>query len=142
MARDNGIFFSHFFSKIKYSLDVPVNTILACSVFNALFGLLYLGPYVAFSAYMSSCTIFLNVSYAMPVIILLIRGRSTLVKHQYPGVPHQLGKWGLLVNVVAGLYVVLTTVVSLVMSSRLTYWNHQLTLGFSLSFSVSPLFYQ
>lgn len=112
MARDDGIFFSRFFSKIKYSLDVPVNTILACSVFNALFGLLYLGPYVAFSAYMSSCTIFLNVSYAMPVVMLLIRGRETLAAHQYPGGPHQLGRWGLPVNVVAALYVVITTVVS------------------------------
>lgn len=111
MARDRGIFFSHFFAKIKFSLDVPVNTILACSVFNALFGLLYLGPYVAFSAYMSSCTIFLNVSYAMPIIALLIRGRSTLTEHQYPGLPHQLRAWGLPVNIIAGLYVVITTVV-------------------------------
>ena len=111
MARDRGIFFSRFFAKIQFSLDVPVNTILACSIFNALFGLLYLGPYVAFSAYMSSCTIFLNVSYAMPIIALLIRGRSTLAENQYPGLPHQLGTWGLPVNIIAGLYVVITTVV-------------------------------
>jgi choline transport protein len=110
MARDNGIFFSSFFSKINKSLDVPVNTILACSLFNTLFGLLYLGPYVAFSAYMSSCTIFLNLSYAMPVVTLLIRGRGILAKQQYPGLPHQLGKWGLPINVVASFYVILTTV--------------------------------
>lgn len=112
MARDNGIFFARTFAKIKYSLDVPVYTILACSIFNALFGLLYLGPTVAFTAYMSSCTIFLNVSYAMPIICLLIRGRSELAKSRYPSVPHQLGKWGWTVNIVAALFVVMTTVVS------------------------------
>jgi choline transport protein len=110
MARDNGIFFARTFAKIKYSLDVPVYTILACSIFNALFGLLYLGPTVAFTAYMSSCTIFLNVSYAMPVICLLIRGRSELAKSRYPGVPHQLGKWGWTVNIIAALFVIMTTV--------------------------------
>ncbi|KAH8173961.1 amino acid permease domain-containing protein [Sarocladium implicatum] len=110
MARDRGIFFSRFFAKIQYSLDVPAHAILACSGFNCVFGLLYLGPYVAFSAYMSSCTIFLNVSYAMPIIMLLIRGRSTLNDQRYPGLPHQMGKWGFFVNIVASLYVVITTV--------------------------------
>ncbi|KAI9166310.1 amino acid/polyamine transporter I [Paramyrothecium foliicola] len=113
MARDKGIFFSHFFSRISPTLNVPTRTVVASASFNVVFGLLYLGPYVAFSAYMSSCTIFLNVSYAMPVVFLLIRGRHVLAKFQYPGLPHQLGKLGLLSNVVAGLYVVLTTVVSI-----------------------------
>lgn len=43
-----------------------------------LFGLLYLGPTVAFNAYCASCTIFLNLSYAVPVAFLLIRGRQVV----------------------------------------------------------------
>lgn len=132
MARDRGIFFSRFFAKIQFSLDVPVRTILACSIFNALFGLLYLGPYVAFSAYMSSCTIFLNVSYAMPVIMLLIRGRSTLEAQRYPGLPHQLGRLGLLINIIASLYVVMTTVVS-----DFSMTSHQLQCAYAFIYSSS-----
>ena len=48
-----------------------------------LFGLLYLGPTVAFNAYCASCTIFLNLSYAIPVAVLLIRGRE-LVRSSHP----------------------------------------------------------
>jgi len=41
-----------------------------------LFGLLYLGPTLAFNAYCASCTIFLNLSFAVLVAFLLIRGRQ------------------------------------------------------------------
>lgn len=113
MARDKGIFYSHSFAHISKSLDVPVHAIVLCAVFNLIFGLLYLGPYVAFSAYMASCTIFLNVSYAMPIIVLLIRGRGFLAQHRHEKVPHQLGRfWGYTLNIVASLYVVFATVVS------------------------------
>jgi choline transport protein len=53
-----------------------MRAILVCFVFNLCFGLLYLGPAVAFNAYVASCTIFLNASYAILVVILLIRGRK------------------------------------------------------------------
>ncbi|KAH7017963.1 amino acid permease-domain-containing protein [Microdochium trichocladiopsis] len=117
MARDRGTFFSEFFTALSPTLNVPVRTILACTVFNLLFGLLYLGPPVAFSAYMSSCTIFLNVSYGVPVIALLARGRAVLAAHRYPGTPHQLGRWGLAVNLVASLYVVVTSVLFMMPTS-------------------------
>lgn len=77
------------------------------------FGLLYLGPTVAFSAYSASCTIFLNVSYALPVIVLLIRGRSTLREHQTNGKLFNLGKWGLPINLVATVFVLVTSIVSI-----------------------------
>ncbi|KXH40562.1 choline transport protein [Colletotrichum nymphaeae SA-01] len=71
MARDNGIVFPKYFSHITPGHNVPTNTILMCYGFNILFGTLYLGPTVAFGAYIASCTIFLNVSYAFPIITLL-----------------------------------------------------------------------
>ena len=70
----------HSLSHISPSLNVPVRAILAAALFNMLFGLLYLGPSVAFNAYCASCTIFLNMSYAIPVLILLIRGRQLVVE--------------------------------------------------------------
>ena len=50
MARDRGIIFHCFFEHIATRLNVPVRAILFCYVFNVCFGLLYLGPPVAFSA--------------------------------------------------------------------------------------------
>jgi choline transport protein len=82
-----------------------------CFVFNVAFGLLYLGPTVAFSAYAASCTVFLNVSYALPVIALLIRGRSVLKEHQVDKNLYNLGKWGLVTNYVAAIFVVVTSIV-------------------------------
>lgn len=82
-----------------------------------LFGLLYLGPSVAFSAYAASCTIFLNVSYVIPVIVLLLRGRAVLEKHRSQQQQQQqayfaLGNvWGYALNGVAVVFVSVTSVV-------------------------------
>ncbi|KAH8691560.1 amino acid/polyamine transporter I [Talaromyces proteolyticus] len=112
MARDGGIVLPEFFSHISPTLNVPVRTILLCFVFNAAFGLLYLGPAVAFSAYAASCTIFLNVSYAFPVILLLIRGRGVLAEYQASSQGYfKMGRrTGAAVNWIAALFVVVTSV--------------------------------
>jgi choline transport protein len=96
-------------SKIDRCFNVPVNAILAVALFNVLFGLLYLGPAVAFNAYISSCTIFLNCSYVGPIIILLVRGRDTIMLKR-PDFP--LGRVnGYVLNYVAVIYVVVTSAV-------------------------------
>lgn len=86
-----------------------MNAILAVALFNLLFGLLYLGPTVAFNAYISSCTIFLNCSYAGPIIILLVRGRDVIVRERrdFP-----LGRIsGYLINWTAVVFIVVTSAV-------------------------------
>ncbi|KAF7563947.1 hypothetical protein G7046_g179 [Stylonectria norvegica] len=110
MSRDKGIIFPEYFSHIQPGLDVPVRCIIVVVVFNVIFGLLYLGPSVAFGAYMASCTIFLNVSYAFPIITLLVRGRDVLKPHQKEDTPFKLGKFGYTLNIIAALYVVVTSV--------------------------------
>lgn len=113
MARDRGIVFHEVFSHIDTKLDVPGRAILLCYVFNVLFGLLYLGPAVAFSAYVASCTILLYLSYAAPIIIILIRGRNILQQYRSPKLPAQMSYGiGLVVNIVAAVYLVTTSVVS------------------------------
>jgi choline transport protein len=95
-------------SHVHPRYNIPINAILACAIFNIIFGLLYLGPAIAFNAYISSCTIFLNCSYAAPVLLLLIRGRS-LISQDKPD--FFMGHWtGLAVNVVAVIYVAVTSV--------------------------------
>ncbi|OAA41820.1 GABA permease [Metarhizium rileyi] len=111
MARDGGIVFHASFSRIEPRLNVPVRTILLCYVFNVCFGLLYLGPTVAFSAYVASCTILLDISYAAPIVVLLVRGRRILAAHRTNRTPFQMGTLlGHIVNVVAVVYLGVTSV--------------------------------
>ncbi|KAF4946103.1 hypothetical protein FSARC_14273 [Fusarium sarcochroum] len=108
MARDGGTPFSQYLSHLHPKLNVPVRAILVQAVFNLLFGLLYLGPEVAFNAYIASCTLFLNLSYAAPVVILLVRGRQ-LVLADPPefSLGHTLGY---IANYTAVIFVLVTSV--------------------------------
>lgn len=113
MARDGGIVYPRFFSHISPSLQVPTRALVLCFVFNAFFGLLYLGPTVAFSAYAASCTVFLNISYVFPVVVLLIRGRQVLVPFQRESKLFKLGKTtGTITNWIAAIFVIVTSIVS------------------------------
>jgi hypothetical protein len=64
---------------------------------------------VAFNAYISSCTIFLNCSYAGPILILLIRGRETIEEQRPDFALGRVG--GYVANGVAVVYVGVTSVV-------------------------------
>ncbi|KAH7150664.1 amino acid/polyamine transporter I [Fusarium sp. MPI-SDFR-AT-0072] len=111
MARDKGMPYHEFFGRVDAKLGVPVRALLFVYCFNLLFGLLYLGPAVAFNAYIASCTIFLNISYALPIIVLLLRGRRILATFQTADTPWQLGKHrGLILNWISVLYVSVATV--------------------------------
>ncbi|KAJ4007901.1 hypothetical protein NW766_009713 [Fusarium irregulare] len=54
MARDKGVPYHTYISHIHPKWEVPIRTIVLTWVFNAIFGLLYLGPTVAFNAFISS----------------------------------------------------------------------------------------
>ncbi|KAL6916682.1 hypothetical protein FSHL1_008130 [Fusarium sambucinum] len=114
MARDKGVPYHSYFSHIHPRWEVPVRTIVLTWVFNAIFGLLYLGPTVAFNAFVSSCTILLNMSYAIPVLTLIVRGRDILTQFQDSqanNTPWRFGKvWGLIINYIAVLYVFITSI--------------------------------
>lgn len=112
MARDRGIVFHNYFGYIAPRLNVPVRAIMLCYVFNVCFGLLYLGPTVAFSAYVASLVILLNLSYAAPSIIVLIRGRSLLKAHQTVKSFQMSPVVGTVVNAVSVLFLIITSIVS------------------------------
>jgi choline transport protein len=86
-----------------------VRAILVQATFNLLFGLIYLGPEVAFNAYIASCTLFLNLSYAAPIVILLIRGRKTIFT-KTPDFNLGQGIFGYVVNYTAVLFVLVTSI--------------------------------
>ena len=112
MACDRGIGFHKFFSHAHPRLNVPVRAVAFCHVFNACLGPLYLGPSAAFSAYVASCTILLNLSYAAPIVVLISHGRAILSEHQSPSTPFKMRSyWGQVVNIVAAIYIAVTFVV-------------------------------
>ncbi|PMB64507.1 Choline transport protein [Beauveria bassiana] len=110
MARDRGIIFHDFFAHITPHLNVPLRPILLCYIFNVCFGLLYVGPRVAFSAYVASLVILLNLSYAAPTIIVLIRGRQLLNAARSTKDFHLSQSLRIVVNYVSVLFLTVTSI--------------------------------
>lgn len=128
-SRDRGIPGHKYWAKIHPTLDVPLNAhILSCTIV-AVLGCLYLGSYTAFNRYVAlqvssgvvmliycsmvtGCIVLPYISYMIPIICLLIRGRSKI----RPG-PFWLGKFGLFSNYVT----IAWTIFCVVMYSFPTY---------------------
>lgn len=92
-ARDRGLPGSKWLSKIHPELDVPFNAhFTSCSVV-AVLGFLYLGSYTAFNSMVTACIVLLYISYSIPVICLLVKGRDN-IRHG----PFWLGPAGKLAN--------------------------------------------
>ncbi|KAH6962465.1 amino acid/polyamine transporter I [Ilyonectria sp. MPI-CAGE-AT-0026] len=94
-ACDKGLPASDFLSKVHTGLRVPINAHILSSCIVSVLGCLYLASYTAFNSMVTACVVLLYLSYAIPVVCLLIRGRSTL-NHG----PFWLGKLGLVCNLV------------------------------------------
>lgn len=105
-ARDNGLPFSRFFAKTHPTLQVPVNATLLTAVFCILYGLIYIGSTTAFNSFVATAILSLNLTYAIPQFILLLRGRSVL-----PARPFDLGpRFGPFCNIFATAWVSLYAV--------------------------------
>ncbi|KAL4977069.1 amino acid/polyamine transporter I [Aspergillus desertorum] len=79
-ARDNGTPFPRYFSAISPTFQFPVRTTATAFVFVLFYGLLYLASTTAFNSIITSAVLFLNITYAVPQgILLLRRARSLLV---------------------------------------------------------------
>lgn len=94
-ARDNGLPFSQKLSIVDRKLGIPLNAHLASSVVVAILGCLYLISDTAFNSMVVGCITFLLLSYSVPTMCLLYRGRNN-IKHG----PFWLGKIGLVANVI------------------------------------------
>src|SRR5277367_4501360 len=107
-ARDKAFPFSETWAKVNTRLGVPLNAHIACNAIVVLLGALYVASAtgtsnlcsggtdsVAFNSLVIGVIIFQYLSYSIPIILLLIRGRNTL-----PRGPFFLGKLGLFCNCV------------------------------------------
>jgi amino acid transporter len=103
-----GLPFARHLSKVEKKRSIPTTSILATTFFLALLGLINIGSTSAFNAILSLATVGLQISYLMPIILLLwrrARSPSTLLYG-----PFQLGKAGFSINIVAVLYLTFTCI--------------------------------
>lgn len=104
-SRDNGLPFSKYLSIIDPHLGVPFNAHLFSSIIVAILGVLYLASSTAFNSMVVGCITFLLLSYTVPTLCLLYRGRGN-IKHGC----FWLGRIGLFANVITILWTLIALV--------------------------------
>lgn len=104
-ARDGGLPWSSYLKHVDPVWKVPARALWAQGCLIGLVGLLYLFANTVLQAILSVSTVALTVSYAIPIMSLLVIGRDRLV----PG-PFHLGRWGTLLNWISLIYCAITTV--------------------------------
>ncbi|GAA6040306.1 hypothetical protein JCM8097_009411 [Rhodosporidiobolus ruineniae] len=110
-ARDRGLPFSTFFSKLNSRTGVPDRAVFFTAAWTIIFALIYFGSSATFNAILSSSVVMLNLSYCVPIVILLLRGRSLLRPESFPEPTWTLGPiLGPLANFVALAFTAITTV--------------------------------
>jgi amino acid transporter len=95
-SRDGAIPGFKWWKVVNIKLDVPLNAMMLSMVVQLILGLIYFGAPVAFNAFSGVGVICLTLSYAIPILISLIRGRSHVKEGNF-----YLGGFGTFCNVVA-----------------------------------------
>ncbi|WVQ75176.1 hypothetical protein IAR50_004786 [Cryptococcus sp. DSM 104548] len=109
-ARDGGLPFSRIFAIMNRN-GVPIPAVLFTTALVALFGCIYLGSSAALNAILSSSVVFLNISYSIPILLVLCRGRHILRPPSLPEPTWTLGPiLGPICNCVGLGFTALTTV--------------------------------
>ncbi|KAG9521665.1 amino acid transporter, partial [Aureobasidium melanogenum] len=106
-ARDNGLPFSKYIKRVNKKWKVPPQALLVQGILIGLVGLLYLFANTVLEAILSVATIALTISYAMPILTLLLVGRNKLPA----GGQFALGRYGSVINWISVVYCVVTTVI-------------------------------
>lgn len=104
-SRDGAIPFSCIWSQVNVKYDVPVMALLLSVAVDSILGLIYLGSSAAFNAFTGVATICLSVSYGIPILISLCRGRKMV-----RDAPFSLGRFGYLINAVTVLWITFAVV--------------------------------
>jgi choline transport protein len=100
MARDKAFPYSSYFAKVNERFGMPLRAMMIFIVLNFLTGLIVLGSDLAFYAIISAGGVTLQLSYCVPILCVVLRGRDKL-----PARPHfDLGRWGYAINVASLLW--------------------------------------
>ncbi|KAI4763634.1 amino acid transporter [Aureobasidium sp. EXF-3400] len=92
-GRDNGLVFSKHLGKMHPALQVPVWSLFANAGVVFIAGCIYLASTAAFNALINTTIILAMVSFAIPCLLLMCRGRSEkfLAKDRWFRMPNWLG---------------------------------------------------
>lgn len=107
LARDNAYIFPSFFNSVSDRWKVPVRSVWVSTAIIGAIGAIYIASISAFNAIIGGCVIYINWSYSIPVILLLIFGRDRLGPR-----PFNLGKYGYAVNIIGVTYAIFTSVLN------------------------------
>lgn len=102
-ARDGAIPGSGLWSKIDKRLDIPLWGLTLSFLVDCLLGLIYFGSAAAFNSFTGVATICLCASYALPILVSVMRGRRALKYATF-----SLGKFGYLINIITLAWVLLS----------------------------------
>ncbi|ODA77011.1 hypothetical protein RJ55_07528 [Drechmeria coniospora] len=105
-ARDGAIPGHTLWRRVDSRLDVPLWALALSTVINCLLGCVYFGSSAAFNSFTGVATICLSTSYAVPVLVSLVRRREAVKNSAF-----SLGKLGPLVNVVCVVWIVFAIVI-------------------------------
>lgn len=106
ISREGGFPFHRHLSKLSPApFHTPTWSLIMSAALTAIFGCLYLGSDLAFNSLISTGILLQYISYSIPVILMLVRGRSQL----QPG-PFWYPKLGLLANIIMLTWTLVATV--------------------------------
>jgi len=110
-ARDRGLAqASTLLVKVHPTLKVPFWSVLFCSIWTIIFGLIFLGSSVALNAILSASVVFIQLSYIVPIALVVFRGRKILDVPGFPPRTLTLGAFGYVINIFALIFALVTTV--------------------------------
>ncbi|SJX63284.1 related to Choline permease [Sporisorium reilianum f. sp. reilianum] len=110
-ARDRGLPFSRVLSRISAHSQIPIPALIFTTAWVVIFGCVYLGSSSALNAILSSSVVLLQLSYIVPIALLLVRGRKVLDDATPEKRHFDLGpRLGPVVNAFAIVFVLFTNV--------------------------------
>lgn len=104
-ARDRAIPGSQLWSRISPRFDVPLWGLVLSTLVDCALGLIYFGSTAAFNSFTGVATICLSISYGLPILVSVLRGRKA-VRHS----TYSLGRFGYAINVATLCWIALATV--------------------------------
>ncbi|KZF21705.1 GABA permease [Xylona heveae TC161] len=107
-ARDNGLPFSSFFSRVDSKKKVPIFALLLAALVQVALDAIYFGTVTGFETVISISTEGFYLSYAMPILVRILNHLTGT--HQNIGGSWQLGRWGLPLNIVAFLFLIFCSI--------------------------------
>ncbi|KAK4688951.1 choline transport protein, partial [Tremellales sp. Uapishka_1] len=104
-ARDGGLPFSGWLSKVHPKLQIPLNAMIAITVIDLLLALISFGSTTAYSAFLGSCTVLIMFAYIHP-LVLNVMAKGAYTKNA----PWSLGRWSYPMNIFSVVLVLLGVV--------------------------------